>query len=89
MVRWAADELLKRTFAADQGSSHDLNVKDALRTMSRLCFNCYLFKAIEVIGSTIGSGEIKRTTYVRRPYEATGAIISMQYPGRSGAHRHN
>ena len=45
----AADKLLKQASAANQGLPHGLNLKDALRIMSRLCFNCHRLKDIEVL----------------------------------------
>ena len=45
----AADKLLKQASAANQGLPHGSNLKDALRIMSRLCFNCHRIKDIEVL----------------------------------------
>jgi transposase len=45
----AAEQLLKQAFSSDQGSADDFRLKDALRIMSRLCFNRYSVKDIEVL----------------------------------------
>jgi hypothetical protein len=45
----AAEQLLKQTCRSDQGTADDLRLNDALRIMSRLCFNRYRVKDIEVL----------------------------------------
>ena len=45
----AADGLLKQAFCSDQSYANDFHLKDALRIMSRLCFNRYSIKDIEVL----------------------------------------
>jgi len=45
----AAEQLLKKSSCSDQSSADDFHLKDALRIMSRLCFNRYDTKDIEVL----------------------------------------
>jgi transposase len=45
----AAEKLLKQSSCSDQSSADDFHLKDALRIMSRLCFNRYDTKSIEVL----------------------------------------
>jgi transposase len=44
-----AEQLLKQAFSSDQGSADDFRLNDAVRIMSRLCFNRYCVKDIEVL----------------------------------------
>ncbi len=43
-----AEALLKKAFGSDQDPEYDFRLNDALRTMSRLCFNRYTVKGIEI-----------------------------------------
>jgi transposase len=45
----AAEHLLRGVSASDQGPGEVLRLQDALRIMSRLCFNCYRVKDIEIL----------------------------------------
>ncbi|MGA9646127.1 MAG: IS1634 family transposase, partial [Candidatus Korobacteraceae bacterium] len=44
-----AEQLLKQSYRSDKSSADDFHLKDALRIMSRLCFNRYDTKGIEVL----------------------------------------
>lgn len=44
-----AEALLKKSFGPDQASVYDFSLQDALRTMSRLCFNRYSVKGVDVL----------------------------------------
>lgn len=43
------EALLKKSFGPDQASVYDFRLQDALRTMSRLCFNRYSVKGVDVL----------------------------------------
>jgi hypothetical protein len=45
----AAQQALKQSFCSDQSSGDDFHLKDSLRIMSRLCFNRYSIKDIDVL----------------------------------------
>jgi len=44
-----AEQLFKHASSSDQGAGHDLRFSDALRIMSRLCFNRYTTKDIDLL----------------------------------------
>lgn len=75
----AAEQLLKQAFSSDQGSADDLHLNDALRIMSRLCFNRYSVKDIEVLRlPRLDDRQLAVCTAleIRPPYNRTSSRLS-------------